>query len=87
PDADLHTTEAETRIAGGPTMIPPPPKPPEPPDVGSPQTGLTVVALLQSQTTPMKKYVTGRGSEVTEGVRGVASVGKILEKAGAEWVI
>ncbi|GAU18370.1 hypothetical protein TSUD_202590 [Trifolium subterraneum] len=33
----------------------------------------------------MKEYVTGRGSVVTEGVLGVASVGKILEKAGAEW--
>ncbi|MCI49708.1 hypothetical protein A2U01_0070952, partial [Trifolium medium] len=50
PDADLHATEAEIRIAGSPTIIPPPTKPPEPPDVGSPKTGLRMAALLQPQT-------------------------------------
>ncbi|KAK2436499.1 hypothetical protein QL285_021491 [Trifolium repens] len=87
PDADLHATEVEVQIAGGPNMIPPPTKPPEPSDVGSPKTGLRMVALLHPQTTPAKEYATERGSVVTEGVRDLASVEKDLEKLRVNWVM
>jgi hypothetical protein len=55
--------------------------------MGSPHTGLRVVASLQLHTTATKRGATGKGSEVTEGVRSVVSIGKVLEKTGAEWII
>ncbi|MCH85747.1 alpha/beta hydrolase family protein, partial [Trifolium medium] len=88
PDADRYTMEAEIHIADGSAMVPPPPKPPETLHVDSEETGLRVFVFSQPQTTPMKRCATRRGSLLTEEERfNLASVGKVLEKAGAEWVI